>query len=138
MAVTGELKDFHVTGRDYPTQDGTCIWDYIHISDLASAHPLAMERPHNEESGQGISLNLGMGTRFSVKKILYAVERVTERRLLYVTGERRAGDPPAQVAEGSCAKEILRWKPCRSRVDTTIEGAWNWNMSGRDMVIQVD
>lgn len=138
MAVTGELKDFRVMGSDYPTPDGTCIRDYIHVSDLAAAHVLAMERLHNGESGQGISLNLGTGTGFSVKEILHAVDRVTERRLPYTTGERRAGDPPVLVADGTHAKEILCWKPCRSRVDAIIEDAWNWHVSGRYMVIQAN
>lgn len=138
MAVTGELENFRVMGSDYPTQDGTCIRDYIHVSDLASAHLLAMERLHSGDSGQGISLNLGTGTGFSVKEILHAVERITKRRLPYTTGERRAGDPPVLVADGTHAKDILRWKPCRSRVDTIIEDAWNWHVSGRDMVIQAD
>ena len=97
-----------------------------------------MKRLHTGESGQGISLNLGTGTGFSVKEILHAVERITKRRLPYTTGERRAGDPPVLVADGTHAKEILRWKPCRSRVDTIIEDAWNWHMSGRNMVIQAD
>ncbi|WP_332248531.1 UDP-glucose 4-epimerase GalE [Desulfovibrio sp. 6_1_46AFAA] len=138
MAVTGELKDFRVMGSDYPTPDGSCIRDYIHVSDLAFAHVLAMERLHAGESGQGISLNLGTGTGFSVKEILHAVERVTERYLPHTTGERRAGDPPVLVADGTHAKEILHWKPCRSRVDTIIADAWNWHMSGRYMVIQPD
>lgn len=138
MAVTGELEDFRVMGSDYPTPDGTCIRDYIHVSDLASAHVLAMERLRTGESGQGISLNLGTGTGFSVKEILHAVERITERCLPHTTGERRAGDPPVLVADGRHAQEILRWKSCQSRVDTIIEDAWNWHMSGRNMVIQAD
>ena len=138
MAVTGELKDFRIMGSDYPTQDGTCIRDYIHVSDLAAAHVLAMERLHSEASGQGFSLNLGTGTGLSVKEILHAVEQVTARRLAYTTGERRAGDPPVLVADGTRAQEILHWTPRRSRVDTIIEDAWNWHVSGRDMVIRAD
>lgn len=138
MAVTGELEDFRVMGSDYPTPDGTCIRDYIHVSDLAAAHVLAMERLHSEPSGQGLSLNLGTGTGLSVKEILHAVEQVTARRLAYTTGERRAGDPPVLVADGTRAQEILHWNTCRSHVDTIIEDAWNWHVSGRDMVIQAD
>jgi len=66
------------------------------------------------------------------------VEQVTARRLAYTTGERRAGDPPVLVADGTRAQEILHWTPRRSRVDTIIEDAWNWHVSGRDMVIRAD
>lgn len=66
------------------------------------------------------------------------MEQVTERRLPYTTRELQAGDPPVLVADGTHAQEILRWKPCRSRVDPTMEDAWNWHVSGRDMVIQAD
>ncbi len=136
MAVTGELKDFCVMGNDYPTPDGTCVRDYIHVSDLASAHLLAMEQLCSGGPGQGLSLNLGMGKGFSVKEVLSSVERVTGQRMPYMTGERRAGDPPVLVADGKRAEEILHWKPCRSHVDNIIEDAWNWHMAGRRVILQ--
>lgn len=134
MAVTGELQDFRVLGNDYPTPDGTCIRDYIHVLDLASAHVLAMERLHAGKSGQGISLNLGTGTGCSVQEILHTVERVTQRALPHTIGERRAGDPPVLVADGARAQKLLGWKPCRSRGNTIIEDAWNWHRFGRPLV----
>ena len=138
MAITGELKDFRIMGNDYATPDGTCVRDYIHVADLASAHVRAMESLCAGEPGQGISLNLGTGKGFSVKKILDAVETVTGLQLPYTIGERRAGDPPVLVADGKRAEEMLRWKPCRSHMETIIEDAWNWHMTGRRVILQTN
>ena len=126
MAVTGELKDFRILGKDYPTPDGTCIRDYIHVSDLALAHVRAMERLHEAPSGQGLSLNLGSGAGFSVQEIVNAVEKVTQRPLPHTIGERRPGDPPVLVADGSAARNILGWVPRTSDLDVIISSAWNW------------
>ncbi len=136
MAVTGELEEFRIMGNNYPTPDGTCVRDYIHVADLASAHVLAIEHLRNGEPGQGAPLNLGTGIGFSVKQILDAVQQITERQMSYRIGERRPGDPPVLVAEGSRAEEILGWKPSRSRLHTIIEDAWKWHISGRQAVIK--
>lgn len=126
MALDGKLPDFHVMGDDYPTPDGTCIRDYIHVSDLAQAHIRAMERLLRQGDGDGISMNLGTGTGLSVKQILDAIEKVTGHPMPCTMGPRRAGDPPSLVADASRALRILGWKPEHSGVDEIIRDAWNW------------
>lgn len=136
MAATGELADFCIMGTDYPTPDGTCIRDYVHVSDLASAHVLAMERLVAGESGRGSVFNLGTGHGFSVREIVQAVERVTRCSPVHATGPRRAGDPPVLVADGSLAGKILHWQPRRSHLDDIIADAWQWHVGGRPTVLQ--
>ena len=128
MALDGKVPDFHVMGDDYPTRDGTCIRDYIHVQDLADAHIRAMERLLKEKDGEGTAMNLGTGTGLSVMEILNAIEAVPGRTMTYTTGPRRAGDPPALVADSSRARELLGWKPSRSGVEDIIRDAWNWYM----------
>lgn len=135
MAITGELSDFRVMGDDYPTPDGTCIRDYIHVVDLAAAHVLAVERLCQGDAGQGISLNLGTGTGISVHEILTAIGKVTGQELVHTVGPRRAGDPPVLVADGTRAQDILRWKARRSTVTEIITDAWSWHTSGRQHVL---
>ncbi|MDM8214606.1 UDP-glucose 4-epimerase GalE [Desulfovibrio piger] len=135
MAMTGELADFRIMGDDYPTPDGTCIRDYIHVTDLAAAHVLAVERLCRGEAGQGISLNLGTGTGISVREILQAAEQVTGQSLSYETGPRRAGDPPVLVADGSSARKLLNWTVRRSSVAEIIRDAWSWHTSGRHLIL---
>ncbi|WP_294485707.1 UDP-glucose 4-epimerase GalE [uncultured Mailhella sp.] len=126
MAADGILPDFCVMGDDYPTPDGTCIRDYIHVSDLASAHISAAARLLQEADGSGLSLNLGTGTGLSVRQILNAVEQTTGLPLHCATGPRRAGDPPSLVADASRALSVLGWKPEHSNVQDIIRDAWNW------------
>lgn len=135
MTMTGELSDFRIMGDDYPTPDGTCIRDYIHVTDLAAAHVLAVERLCRGEAGQGISLNLGTGTGISVREILLAAEQVTGRTLSCETGPRRAGDPPVLVADGSRARDILNWTVRCSSVAEIIRDAWSWHTSGRQLIL---
>ena len=135
MAMTGELADFRIMGDDYPTPDGTCIRDYIHVSDLASAHVLAMERLCRGGDGQGLSLNLGTGNGISVREILTAAAQVTNRRLDYAVGSRRAGDPPVLIADGSRAQKLLCWSAQRSSVETILADAWKWHISGRPNIL---
>lgn len=126
MALDGKLPNFCVMGDDYPTPDGTCIRDYIHICDLASAHIRAVERLVNGSAGEGIVLNLGTGSGLSVKQILDSIEPVIGRALHYTIGPRRAGDPPCLVADASRAFELLGWKTEHSSVEDIIRDAWNW------------
>ena len=126
MALDGKIRDFHIMGDDYPTPDGTCIRDYIHVSDLASAHIRAVERLARGGDGEGIALNLGTGEGLSVKQILHAIENVTGRTLPHTMGPRRAGDPPCLVADASRALEVLGWKPDHSGAEEIIRDAWNW------------
>ena len=135
MAMTGEITDFRIMGDDYPTPDGTCIRDYIHVSDLASAHVLAMERLCRGGDGQGLSLNLGTGNGISVREILTAAAEVTNRRLNYAVGSRRAGDPPVLIADGSRAQKMLCWSAQRSSVETILADAWKWYIAGRQNIL---
>lgn len=125
-AAAGTGPALQVFGTDYPTPDGTCIRDYIHVNDLAEAHVQALKRiGSNEES---LAVNLGSGEGYSVKEILAAVERVTGRAVPYRTGPRRAGDPPALVADASRAKELLGWK-ARRGLDQIVRTAWKWQQT---------
>lgn len=131
MAIDGKISDFHIMGDDYPTPDGTCIRDYIHVQDLARAHIDAMERLLSLGDGEGLSMNLGTGTGLSVRQIINAMERVTGRTLHCTTGPRRAGDPPSLVADASRARAILGWKPEHSGVEEILRDAWNWYLLDR-------
>lgn len=111
-----------VFGTDYPTPDGTCIRDYIHICDLGSAHLLAMERLLKGHSG-GI-FNLGNGQGFSVKDVIHTVEEVTGLRVNVINGPRRAGDPPVLVANAEKAQNELGWLPRYPDLKTIIQHAW--------------
>lgn len=126
MALSGKISDFHVMGDDYPTPDGTCIRDYIHVADLAGAHIRAMELLQHAKDGEGMAMNLGTGTGLSVKQILNAIESVTGKTMNYTMGPRRAGDPPSLVADASKAFKVLGWKPGHSGVEDIIRDAWNW------------
>ena len=131
MALDGKISDFHVMGDDYPTPDGTCIRDYVHVQDLAKAHISAMERLLSRGDGEGLSLNLGSGSGFSVKEILDAIEKVTGLPMPCTMGPRRPGDPPILVADASRALDVLGWKPERSGVEDIIRDAWNWYLKDR-------
>ena len=128
-ALTGELTDFNIMGDDYPTPDGTCIRDYIHVTDLAAAHVLAMQYLSQDENGKGYALNLGTGKGISVREILDAVARVTGRQVPHTIGPRRAGDPPVLVADGSRAAALLHWHAIYSDLDNLIADAWRWHTS---------
>jgi UDP-glucose 4-epimerase len=110
-----------VFGDDYPTPDGTCVRDYVHVADLAEAHVLALEGL----PGTHGTFNLGTGSGDSVLDVLTAVERVTGRPLRRVAASRRPGDPPALVASNEHAREVLRWRPRRTLADA-VRDAWEW------------
>ncbi len=126
MAADGRLPDFHVLGDDYPTPDGTCIRDYIHIQDLARAHMLAAEHLARGDAHEGLVMNLGTGRGFSVKEILDTIEKVTGFPLPYSIGSRRPGDPPILVADASRARAVLGWTPEYSSLENIIRSAWVW------------
>jgi UDP-glucose-4-epimerase GalE len=112
-----------IFGADYPTADGTCIRDYIHVNDLAEAHALALSRL--AEGGASFAANLGTGHGCSVLEIVSAVEEVTGSKVRREMGPRRAGDPPALVADPTRAEQLLRWKASRSMHDI-VATAWKW------------
>ena len=127
MAVTGEIPCLEVFGTDYPTPDGTCIRDYIHVSDLAEAHALALD--HLTAGGASFACNLGTGVGVSVREIIDAAEEVTGRTVPVKYGPRREGDPPQLLADPRLAKEILGWEASRKDVREMVRTAWLW-MSG--------
>lgn len=120
-----------VYGDDYPTPDGTCIRDYIHVADLADAHLLALEAtaPSDPRTNVPVALNLGNGGGFSVRQVLAAVESVTGRAVPHVVGERRAGDPPVLVARATRAAELLAWRASRPDLDAMVGSAWRWRQA---------
>lgn len=122
-ATRDEGSPLQVFGTDYPTPDGTCIRDYIHVNDLAEAHALALGRLAAAE--ESFAANLGTGRGCSVLEIIQTVERVTGKQVRRVDGPRRAGDPPALVADPSRAEHLLKWKAAHS-LDDIVSTAWKW------------
>jgi UDP-arabinose 4-epimerase len=123
-AAAGLRGPLTVFGTDHPTPDGTCIRDYVHVSDLADAHVKALL--HFATTSGFSALNLGTGTGISVLEILRGIRDVTGREVPYSCGPRREGDPPALVADVALASRTLGWRPQRSDLRTILETAWNW------------
>jgi UDP-glucose 4-epimerase len=124
MAVTGEIECLEVFGTDYPTPDGTCIRDYIHVEDLAAAHARALD--HLAAGGASLRCNLGTGVGVSVKEIIAAAEEITGRPVPVKYGPRREGDPAMLVADPALAAELLGWEATRRDVRDMIRPAWAW------------
>ncbi|MEM7014844.1 MAG: UDP-glucose 4-epimerase GalE, partial [Verrucomicrobiota bacterium] len=124
MAISGATDSFTVFGTDYDTPDGTCIRDFIHVLDLASAHVRALEYLAN--GGDSLRCNLGTGDGFSVKEMIDAAEKVTGQKVPLKHGERRAGDPPRLVADSGLARETLGWEVEYPDVEDIIRSAWQW------------
>jgi UDP-glucose-4-epimerase GalE len=125
MALQGHVADFAVFGDDYATPDGTAIRDYIHVTDLAAAHVLALKLLLQGHSG-GV-LNLGTGNGFSVREILAAIAAETGREVPHVVKPRRAGDPTYLVADASAAHKTLNFSTTHSDLATIIRTAWTWH-----------
>ena len=117
-------RTFSMFGGDYPTPDGTCIRDYIHVTDLAAAHVLALR--YLEDGGASVALNLGTGNGFSVKQILAAAETACGKKIPVEMRPRRPGDPPQLVADPRKAMRLLGWKPAHSSIENILETAWQW------------
>ena len=124
QVALGQRDKISIFGDDYPTPDGTCIRDYIHVYDLGSAHLKALEKL---EPGAGLELNLGTGRGNSVREIIEACRRVTGHEIPEVIGQRRAGDPPELVADSSKAQQTLAWQPEYTDIESIIETAWKWH-----------
>lgn len=125
QVALGQREFISVFGADYPTADGTCIRDYIHVMDLANAHWLALQRLR-EKKESGI-YNLGSGTGFSVKQVIDKAREVTEHPIPEQIAPRRAGDPAVLIASSEKAKLELGWKPKFDNLDEIIRSAWNWH-----------
>ncbi len=124
-AASGRRPDVTIYGNDYPTPDGTCIRDYIHVEDLADAHVRALRLL---AGGRGhFAFNLGNGRGFSVLEIIAAVEKVTGRKVPYRFGPRRAGDPAILVGDSTLACAKLGWNPQHRQIDDIIFHAWNYH-----------
>jgi UDP-glucose 4-epimerase len=132
-AILGERKELEVFGDDYPTPDGTCIRDYIHVNDLAEAHVLALK--HLEKGKNSAAMNLATGRGSSVKEVITAAEEVTGRKVPRRLVPRRAGDPPSLVADPARAEQVLGWKAQRSLNDM-VKTAWNWMHTGRERLLK--
>jgi UDP-arabinose 4-epimerase len=121
-AATGRGNALRIFGTDYPTADGTCERDFIHVSDLAAAHVEALR--HLNASNASLILNLGTGKATSIRSVIDAVERVTGHVVPVVHAARRPGDPPVLVADASLAHELIGFKPQLSDIDTIVATAW--------------
>ena len=139
LEAVEQSREVALFGDDYPTPDGTCVRDYIHVTDLARAHLLALEATDAADPRTGpasgpcqpLICNLGSGTGFSNREIVAAAERVTGRSIPVRVGPRRAGDPAVLVASAQCARETLAWSPKRGTLDEIIGSAWEWRCAHR-------
>ncbi|MDI6724353.1 MAG: UDP-glucose 4-epimerase GalE [Methanobacterium sp.] len=123
--AAGKRDDIKIFGTDYNTPDGTCIRDYIHVTDLADAHILALK--YLQDGGESDVFNLGNGNGFSVKEVIETARKITDKNIRAVEDERRPGDPPILVGSSDKAKKVLKWKPKYDDLDKIIETAWNWH-----------
>jgi UDP-glucose 4-epimerase len=116
-------EKFSIFGDDYPTPDGTCVRDYVHVSDIAQAHIRAM---HALNEGRSGVFNIGSGTGYTVKQVLQTVEQITGKKVPVVIGPRRAGDPAVLVASNDKLSSELGWRPRRSSLGDIVGSAWSW------------
>jgi UDP-glucose 4-epimerase len=128
LAIGAALKQrepLKIFGTDYPTPDGTAIRDYIHVTDLASAHLCALQ--YLDRDGESLALNLGTGDGASVLEVVAMVQSVGGQTVPTITAPRRAGDPPILVASPERARRLLQWEPANSKLETIVEAAWRWH-----------
>lgn len=125
LFLLGEKKGFDLYGTDFPTEDGTAVRDYIHVTDLARAHVLALRRLL--ESSRSEFINLGTNTGYSVLEIIKKTEAITGKKVLYKERPKRKGDVPVLLASNEKAEKILGWKLSHSDIETIIQTAWNWH-----------
>jgi UDP-glucose-4-epimerase GalE len=130
-AAAGRGAELQIFGADYPTPDGTCIRDYIHVNDLAAVHVKALE--YLALGKESFAVNVGTGTGHSVKEVIATVESLTGKRVPRKVGPRRTGDPPALVANPAKAEALLEWKATRSLNDI-VSTAWEWMLRQREMM----
>ena len=131
-AAAGDGPELHVFGSDYPTPDGTCVRDYIHVNDLASAHVKALE--HLAAGKGSFAVNVGTGAGASVREVISAVEKVTGKAVPHRLVPRRPGDPPALVANPAKAQSLLNWKAARG-LHEIVTTAWSWEEHRRSVKV---
>ncbi|WP_377887649.1 UDP-glucose 4-epimerase GalE [Alkalihalobacillus sp. R86527] len=127
QAALGQREKVSIFGNDYPTKDGTCVRDYIHVLDLAQAHYLALKRM--KESNESNIFNLGNGKGFTVKEVIDTCRIVTEKEIVVEDASRRAGDPAVLIASSQKAIKELGWKPVYPELQQIVEHAWNWHQN---------
>ncbi len=133
-AALGERGHLQIFGTDYPTPDGTAIRDYIHVTDLASAHIRALQ--YLSRGGESRAFNLGSGSGASVLEVIAKVRLVGGRAVPTITAPRRTGDPPILVASPELARRVLQWEPSHSSLETIIGTAWRWHSSAQKADLQ--
>jgi UDP-glucose-4-epimerase GalE len=124
QVALGQRSHVEIFGTDYPTPDGTCVRDYIHVEDLALAHLLALEKL---QPGEGRQYNVGIGKGYSVREVVRVAEEVSGKRITVKEGPRRAGDPPTLVAASDKVRRELGWEPGYTDLRPIVETAWNWH-----------
>ena len=129
QVANNKREKLNVFGDDYPTKDGTCIRDYIHVLDLCDAHVLALEYLINGNPSD--VFNLGSGEGFSVLEMVNAARKVTAHPIPLQIAARRAGDPAILIASSSKAKKVLKWNPIREDIEVMIKDAWTWELNKR-------
>jgi UDP-glucose 4-epimerase len=126
QVALGQRSSIQILGNDYPTPDGTCIRDYVHVEDLAEAHLAALDRLRG---GEGIQVNLGTGRGYSVQEVIDACRKVTGHPIPTIIAPRRPGDPPVLIADSRKAAEVLGWTPRHQTIESIVETAWRWHRS---------
>ncbi|MGL4669847.1 MAG: UDP-glucose 4-epimerase GalE [Methanobacteriaceae archaeon] len=121
----GKRESISIFGTDYPTEDGTCIRDYIHVEDLANAHIKAMEYIKNNNTSE--VFNLGNGNGFSVREVIKCCETVINKDINTIEDSRRPGDPAVLVSDSTKARNMLNWEASNSNINNIVETAWNWH-----------
>ncbi|MGB3650936.1 MAG: UDP-glucose 4-epimerase GalE [Rivularia sp. (in: cyanobacteria)] len=125
QTALGKRDSISIFGTDYPTEDGTCVRDYIHVSDLADAHVLGLE--YLLKGGDSSFFNLGNGSGFSVKEVIEAAKLVTGKDIKAIECDRRPGDPPALIGSAEKARQILGWQPQYTNLKDIMTHAWEWH-----------
>jgi len=124
QAASGRRKSISIYGNDYDTPDGTCIRDYIHVSDLCDAHLLAMD--YLMKTRNSCTFNLGNGEGFSVRDVINTAKKISGKTMTIEYSQRRAGDPDILVADANKAKTELNWQPSKYQLHDIISDAWQW------------
>jgi len=126
QVALGQRESISIFGDDYPTADGTCIRDYVHVDDLAAAHLAALDRL---QPGKSIKVNLGTGRGYSVREVINACREITGHNIPEKIASRRPGDPPELVADSRLARKLLDWSPKYETVESIVETAWRWHQA---------
>jgi UDP-glucose-4-epimerase GalE len=132
LAALGKKEHLQIFGDDYDTPDGTCVRDYVHVSDLAMAHVMALQ--YLQRGGESVALNLGSDAGSSVRQVVDCVERYARRRVPVVVRGRRPGDPPVLIADSSAARRLLGWQPLHSTLDEIVASALRWHIASEPAV----